>query len=356
MVGVWCCPHPSCKKVCHSPGGLTQHLNTKHKHHEKFGKRDKPLRRMRHPLLDGQLETFVTWCHNTNTLVIGTPCDQEGYDLENGAPPPSQITDALPDWGPFDSQVQFETTDFLFKKTEMSQGDVDILMRLWASTTMDHHAPFENHHDMLTTIDSIQDGDSPWHSFSAKYSRDPPRMNPPDWMIKEYTVYYHDPLTVIRNMISNPSFNGQFDYSPYMEFENDLWQWSDVMSGDWAWKQAVSFLLFHVPHSSRRSFQDKLGEDPDLHGAMMVPLILGSDKTLASNATGLNEFHPLYISPGNVKNSVCWAHCDAVIPIGFLAIPKSERVFSQSLIWSHIPFQVVERTGGVYSSGHFEGN
>jgi len=56
---------------------------------------------------------------------------------------------------------------------------------------------------------------------------------------------------------------------------------------------------------------------------MMVPLVLGSDKTLASNATGLNEFHPLYISPGNVKNSVRRAHCDALVPIGFLAIPKS---------------------------------
>ena len=55
----------------------------------------------------------------------------------------------------------------------------------------------------------------------------------------------------------------------------------------------------------------------------MVPLILGSDKTLASNATGLNKFHPLYISPGNVKNSVHRAHCDALVLISFLAIPKS---------------------------------
>ena len=55
----------------------------------------------------------------------------------------------------------------------------------------------------------------------------------------------------------------------------------------------------------------------------MVPLLLGSDKTLASNATGLNEFHPLYISPGNVKNSTRRAHCNALVPIGFLAIPKS---------------------------------
>jgi len=63
---------------------------------------------------------------------------------------------------------------------------------------------------------------------------------------------------------------------------------------------------------------------------MMVPLLLGSDKTLASNATGQNEFHPLYFSPGNVKNSVRRAHCDALVPIGFLAIPKSMSPVSQA--------------------------
>jgi len=70
-------------------------------------------------------------------------------------------------------------------------------------------------------------------------------------------------------------------------------------------------------------YQDIISEDPDTHGSMVVPLLLGSDKTLASNATGQNEFHPLYFSPGNVKNSVRRAHCNALVPIGFLAIPKS---------------------------------
>lgn len=187
--------------------------------------------------------------------MIGTPCDREGYDLESGAPSLSQTSGVPPDWGPFDSQVQFETADFLFKKTEMSQGDIDVLMRLWASTTPDHCAPFENHHDMLTTIDSIQDGDAPWSSFSAKYSGTPPRTNPPDWMVKEYTVFYRDPLTVIRNMISNPSFNGEFDYSPYMEFEDELRRRSDMMSGDWVWEQAVGFQLSCVLHSSLFRFR-----------------------------------------------------------------------------------------------------
>ena len=66
---------------------------------------------------------------------------------------------------------------------------------------------------------------------------------------------------------------------------------------------------------------------------MLVPLLLGSDKTLASNATGQSEFHPLYFSPGNIKNATRRAHRDAVVPIGFLAIPKS----IPSALSVHIP-------------------
>jgi hypothetical protein len=177
----------------------------------------------------------------TDTLATGTPCDEEGYDLESETPPPSQTADSSPDWGPFNSQVQFETADFLFRKAEISRMDIDTLMQLWASTTADHNAPFTNHQEMLTTIDSIQEGNVPWISFSAKYSGVRPPTTPPDWMVKEYTVYYRDPLTVIRNMIKNPAFNGQFDYAPYMEFEDESWRRSDVMSGDWAWKQSAGF-------------------------------------------------------------------------------------------------------------------
>lgn len=101
---------------------------------------------------------------------------------------------------------------------------------------------------MLTAIDSIQEGDVPWHSFSAKYSGVHLPANPPDWMVKDYTVYYRDPLAVIQNVISNPAFNGQFDYSPYMEFEDESRRRSDVMSGDWAWEQAAGFSFCPIFH------------------------------------------------------------------------------------------------------------
>jgi Plavaka transposase len=57
---------------------------------------------------------------------------------------------------------------------------------------------------------------------------------------------------------------------------------------------------------------------------MYCPIILGADKTTVSVAIGHVEYHPLYMSIGNVHNTVRLAHRNAVIPIGFLAIPKGD--------------------------------
>lgn len=64
----------------------------------------------------------------------------------------------------------------------------------------------------------------------------------------------------------------------------------------------------------------------EVEGAMFLPVVLGSDKTTVSVATGQNEYCPLYLSPGNLHNNVRRAHTDSVMPIAFLAIPKSESV------------------------------
>ena len=60
---------------------------------------------------------------------------------------------------------------------------------------------------------------------------------------------------------------------------------------------------------------------------MFVPIVLGSDKTTVSVATGHNEYYPLYASIGNVQNQVRRAHRNAVSVIGFLAIPKGKSSF-----------------------------
>jgi hypothetical protein len=57
---------------------------------------------------------------------------------------------------------------------------------------------------------------------------------------------------------------------------------------------------------------------------MFVPVILGSDKTTVSVATGQNDFHPVYLSIGNIQNHLRRAHKNALVLLGFLPIPKGQ--------------------------------
>ena len=69
------------------------------------------------------------------------------------------------------------------------------------------------------------------------------------------------------------------------------------------------------------------------HMALHCPIILGSDKTTVSVATGQNEYYPLYMSNGLTHNNVRRAHRNAVTLIAFLAIPKStDSIFFPDLI------------------------
>lgn len=68
-----------------------------------------------------------------------------------------------------------------------------------------------------------------------------------------------------------------------------------------------------------------------------MPIILGSDKTTVSVATGQNDYYPLYASIGNVHNNVCRAHHNVVAIIAFLAIPRCEfSIDSESKMFSDI--------------------
>ena len=74
-------------------------------------------------------------------------------------------------------------------------------------------------------------------------------------------------------------------------------------------------------------FQD----DKTTDGILYCPIILGANKTTISVATGHVEYYPLYMSIGNIHNTVCQAHHNTVAPIGFLAIPKG--IYSSFLIF-----------------------
>ena len=241
------------------------------------------------------------------------PCDQAEEYLPPGTLPPPPAIKSPNDWTPFLDRVDFELTEFLYSRVQMSGAAIDFLSQIWRASLVNHGVVpdninlYERNSGLLATIDATTVGGVPWQGFTMSY--DGPRpLNTPEWMTTTHDIWYRDPRELVRNMLANRDFDGEFDYIPFREYDaKKRRRWRDFMSGDWAWKEA-----------------DLIANSPDTHGALLVPIILGSDKTTVSVATGQNEYYPVYLSIGNVRNNVRRAHRNAVVLLGFLAIPKSE--------------------------------
>ncbi|KAI0260473.1 hypothetical protein BGY98DRAFT_1118592, partial [Russula aff. rugulosa BPL654] len=237
------------------------------------------------------------------------PCDERGVPLQkiNGlfAEPPPPKPKAVDDWSPSESREHFTLAELIFCDTRMSAANTSKLMAIVADFRQGE-PPFKDHSDLCNTIDASDLGDVLWQNAILRYTGEILDGQVPEWMKAEYEIYYRDPRDVIKNMMADTTFKHAFDYVPYQEFDEDRYRrYENLMSGDWAFHQA-----------------NIIAEDKNTHGAMFVPIILGSDKTVVSVATGNNEFWPLYMSIGNVHNKVRRAHGNAVVLIGFLCIPK----------------------------------
>jgi hypothetical protein len=57
---------------------------------------------------------------------------------------------------------------------------------------------------------------------------------------------------------------------------------------------------------------------------MLVGITGGLDKTTVSVGTDNCKFYPVYATLTNIKNGMRRAHRNALVPIAFLAIPKSK--------------------------------
>ena len=248
-------------------------------------------------------------------------------------PPSPWETPLQGDWTPFRTEVEFKVADLIYRRAELSASNIDDLPDLWADSFEEfdasQYAPFENHQDLYATIDSSTLGDIPWQCLVTGVSDDIDEHSP-SWMQAHYEVWYHNPEAVISAMLSNPDFDGQFDLCPYIDLDGrGERQWNNVMSGNIAWRRSVSISLPLILRMSLHAAQNEIfTSDPTTEGAMYCPIILGSDKTTVSVATGHVEYHPLYLSIGNPHNAVRRAHWNAVTPIAFLAIPKCTSLLS----------------------------
>lgn len=136
----------------------------------------------------------------------------------------------------------------------MSGGDIDVLLALWAASLARHgdNPPFQSHGHLYDMIDASPLGDVPWESFSLTYNGAIPAGQVPSWMNSEFDVWFRDPRQIVQNLLSNPDFDGEFDYAPFHEYDTDgNHRFQNFMSGDWAWKQAVNlFYYYYLWHSN----------------------------------------------------------------------------------------------------------
>ncbi|ETW86550.1 hypothetical protein HETIRDRAFT_307777 [Heterobasidion irregulare TC 32-1] len=326
---------PDCPKEFRNMSGLTQHRNSAHIRLPSASLSPPPTERLPSPELadlaaplEVPMEDIAEPPRGAHRIyhrdINALPCDIHGHNLPPGTPPPPRHeqdgVDKDNDWFPFHDRLEFETGEFLFRRQHMSNNGIDELMDLWAASLLKHHAepPFSSHGDLDSVLDSIKVGNVPWQSFHVSYTGQLPNaaVTPP-WMLDKYDVWFRSPHVLFRNMISNPDFEGDVDYCPYQEFDkNGERIWKNLMGADFAFEQC-----------------NTIAEDPTNHGSMFVPIILGSDKTTVSVATGQNEYYPLYGSIGNVHNHVRRAHRNALVLIGFLAVPKTERKYSNSALF-----------------------
>jgi hypothetical protein len=160
--------------------------------------------------------------------------------------PPCESGNGPNDWTPYAGRVEFELADFLYRQNQMSASDIDTLLNLWSASAAAHggSAPFQNHKHLYDTIDATPLGDIPWKSFSLHFNGNQPEGEVPSWMDASYDVWFRDPHQLVHNIISNPDFENGFDYTPYQEHDaNGSRRYHNLMSANWAWKQAVSNII-----------------------------------------------------------------------------------------------------------------
>ena len=94
---------------------------------------------------------------------IPCPCDAEGNPLPEGMAPPPCTTMVPTNWSPYESEVQLWTADLLYCHVEMSAGNINKLMELWAlgKAKLDELGPFTSYDHMYECIGATHLEDAP---------------------------------------------------------------------------------------------------------------------------------------------------------------------------------------------------
>ncbi|RXW16236.1 hypothetical protein EST38_g9616 [Candolleomyces aberdarensis] len=277
-------PCPQCPRVCKSRGGRTQHMASAHailssdSGAEEFSR----MTILHHPKLTGEI------------------VDKNGVTLPPDTAPPPREPYSANAWYPFNNRLEFDFAHYHYVKLQTSEANINTALDHWKAVTIAalgsaedvSSAPWNTAQEVYSAIDEIQEGGAPFRTVHLRYQGEKP-LNPPSWMTDTFEFCFRDARLVLQQQLENPEFINQFETVPYP---------------DWIYREA-----------------DTIAADQATHGAMVVPIVSGLDKTTVSVATGHQEYHPFYISAGNLTNLARRSHGSGVVPVAFLPIPKVSK-------------------------------
>ncbi|KAJ7874543.1 hypothetical protein B0H14DRAFT_3083419 [Mycena olivaceomarginata] len=250
---------PDCLKECRSARGLGKHRNSAHRHF-----------------------TPASEDEDDNTF------QRRYHPLANAPAPPDDGQDPEA-WSPFGSRLAFDFAHYHFVELQTSEANINTRTRPWAASV----------HEFGGNARWA----SPWKTYRVRYQGLLPPGTPPRWMTQEYELCTRDIRQLLHNQLETTAFKDHVDYVPYRQFNHGGHRvWSNLMSGEWAWKQA-----------------NLITQDANLHGCMFCPFAAGSDKTRYRSPQDTRNTI-LYMSlPASLTGLARRAHGNGVLPGAFLA-------------------------------------
>jgi hypothetical protein len=145
------------------------------------------------------------------------------------------------DFATFEDAAAFELADLLFRRDQMSSTNINDLLQIWASSLPeDQDPPFVSKNDLYDTIDNLDFGDAPWRCFTVKFNGEIIEGDTISWKHKSFEIWYRNPRIVLHNHLGNREYANEMDFAPKdVRDGNDKRRFSDFMSGNWSWRQAV---------------------------------------------------------------------------------------------------------------------
>ncbi|KIJ12090.1 hypothetical protein PAXINDRAFT_83477, partial [Paxillus involutus ATCC 200175] len=172
-----------------------------------------------------------------------------GNDLPPDSDPPPQGVHQGNPWHPFIHQSQYHLAEFLFCRNETPQDHIDDLMDIWASMPGSNDSPpFANYANLIVRL-MLSEVTLAGSVFQSSMQMQILYPSIPSWKRVAYDLWFQNPESLAYYQLSMPDFKDHIDFAPCQVFgDNHQRIWSDLMMGNWAWRQCVSVYLYNEIH------------------------------------------------------------------------------------------------------------